>query len=88
VARIRGQAEGSPWRGLEIRGQDYPLHEWVCGDSGVSTRQLAARFLEKAEAKMLSLNMAPNGAFFRTKLAREACFLVKNRRFSGVSVYR
>ena len=64
-----------------IRGQGYPLREWASETSGVPTRQSAARFLKKAEAKMLSLNIAPNGASFRAGLAKEACFLVKNRRF-------
>jgi hypothetical protein len=32
---------------------------------------------------MLSLNMAPNEASFRARLAREACFLVRNGGFPG-----
>jgi hypothetical protein len=47
----------------------------------------AARFLEQAEAKMPWLSISPKGASFRAKLAKEACCLVNNRRFSGVFVY-
>jgi len=44
----------------------------------------AARFLETAEAKMRSLKTAPKGASFRLKLAKKACKLARNRRFSGL----
>jgi hypothetical protein len=35
-----------------------------------------------AKAKMQTLKSAPKEAFFRTKLAKKACFLAKNGGFS------
>jgi hypothetical protein len=47
----------------------------------------AARFLEEAEAKMLSLKSAPNEASFGTKLAENGWFWAENGLFFGVYVY-
>jgi hypothetical protein len=43
----------------------------------------AARFLDHAEAKMLSLKIAPNGASFRAKLAKRPVFWPKIGGFPG-----
>jgi hypothetical protein len=43
----------------------------------------AFRFLDNAKAKVLAFKIAPNGAYFRVKLAKRACFSAKIGGFSG-----